>query len=189
MKRSIGLARLLVLAVLAGVAAWSLAEVAQAGPSAPSVPAEIRPPVGHKVFLEGHAVGVQIYSCNATSAGYRWGFVGPRADLYDDRGKVVLTHFAGPTWRAKYGSRVLGRFVDGVTVDATAIPGLLLSVTATAPGTDGDRLAHTTYVQRVATTGGLAPDASACTESTAGTTDEVPYTADYFFWKAGGVGE
>ena len=56
------------------------------------------------MFLVGHAVGVQIYSCNATASGFAWGFVAPRADLYGDNGKLVATHFGGPTWRARDGS-------------------------------------------------------------------------------------
>ncbi len=81
------------------------------------------------------------------------------------------------------GSRVVGRLVDFVTVDATAIPWLLRSAASTAAGPDGDRLVATTYVQRIATTGGLAPPAADCNATTAGTVAEVAYTADYHFWK------
>jgi hypothetical protein len=45
------------------------------------------------------------------------------------------------------------------------------------------QLDQTTFIQRVNTTGGLAPPASECNASTAGTQAEVPYTADYYFWK------
>ena len=74
----------------------------------------------------------------------------------------------------------------GVTVDATAIPWLLLSAASTSAGEDGGRLAGTTFIQRVATTGGLAPAPTACNAATAGVLEEVPYTADYYFWKAKG---
>jgi Protein of unknown function (DUF3455) len=164
-----------------------LAQAVQAGPPPPVVPGAIQVPAGNKVFLVGHAVGVQIYSCNATSSGYRWDFVAPRADLYGDNGKPLATHFAGPTWRANDGSSVRGQVVDRFTVDATAVPWLLLSAASTAAGADGDRLVATTFIQRIATTGGLAPAAAACNEDTAGSTAEVPYTADYYFWKAVGV--
>ena len=184
MTRSIRFTRLLLVGVLAAVAAWPLAQLAYAGPSAPDVPGRIAVQGAHKVFLVGHAVGVQIHSCNATASGYRWGFVAPRADLFDDNGKLLMTHFAGPKWRAKDGSEVKGTRVDGVTVDATAIPWLLLSATPTASGPDGDRLAETTFIQRIATTGGLEPPAADCNADTAGTIEEVPYTADYYFWKA-----
>jgi hypothetical protein len=53
----------------------------------------------------------------------------------------------------------------------------------TFAGLDGDRLVPTTYVQRIETTGGLAPPAADCSAATAGAVTEVPYTADYYFWK------
>ena len=52
---------------------------------------------------------------------------------------------------------------------------------AVRPG--GIRLTVTTYIQRVNTTGGLAPT-SGCDASTVGTVAKVPYTADYYFYKA-----
>jgi hypothetical protein len=57
------------------------------------------------------------------NAGVVWSFVAPRANLYADNGKVIVTHFGGPTWEARDGSRAVGRVVDGgsVTVDRTAI--------------------------------------------------------------------
>jgi hypothetical protein len=170
--------RLLLVGIVAAAAMMSLAQVAQAGPPPPVVPGKIQVPDGNKVFLVGHAIGVQIYSCNGVS----WRSATPRANLYDDHGKLVITHFAGPTWQAMDGSRVVGKVVDFVTVDATAIPWVLLSA-STTPGPDGDRLVATTFVQRIATTGGLAPPAADCNATTAGTVAEVPYTADYYFWK------
>lgn len=175
-------------AILAAVAAWPLAQTAYAAPAEPEVPSEIAvTDESQKVFLVAHAAGVQIHSCEATSSGYRWSFVAPRADLYDDNGKPVATHFGGPTWQARDGSYVVAQRVDGVTVAATAIPWLLLRATSKGAGPDGDRLAHTTFIQRIATTGGLAPAPAECNESTAGTTREIPYTADYVFWKTSGV--
>ena len=131
-------------------------------------------------------VGVQIYACNATADGFSWGLVAPRAELYNDQGKLIADHYAGPTWQVRDGSRVVGQRVDGVTVDATAIPWLLLSAASPASGPDGDKLAHTTFIQRIATTGGLPPAASQCDATTAGVRVEIPYTADYHFWKATG---
>jgi hypothetical protein len=186
MKRTIRFGRLLAAAIVALAAAWPLAQAAQAAPAPPPVPRAIEVPRGNKVFLVAHAVGVQIYRCTATANGFGWSFVAPRADLYGENGKLVGTHFGGPTWQARDASKVVGRRVAGVTVDATAIDWLLLAATSTAPGADGDRLTRTTYIQRTATTGGLAPTAEECNATTAGTEAEVPYTADYRFWKATG---
>ena len=96
----------------------SLVQVAQAGPPPPSVPDPIQVLDGSKVFLIGHAIGVQIYSCNGTG----WSLVAPRADLFDDQGEIVVTHFAGPTWQAKDGSMVVGHAEASVSADPTAIP-------------------------------------------------------------------
>ena len=68
------------------------------GVPAPDVPYDIQVGAGNKVFLAGHATGVQIYSCNGAGA---WTLVAPRADLYGDNGKLIATHFGGPTWQGK----------------------------------------------------------------------------------------
>ena len=175
--------RFLVLATLAGLAV-SLAGVAQAGPAEPTVPAKVAVPEGHKLFLVGHASGVQVHECTATG----WRFVGPLANLYDDNGKLLTTHFGGPSWQAGDGSKVTA-MLDGdaaITVDPAAIPWLRLRVTSATSGADGDRLAATTYIQRLETTGGLAPTPETCHAGTVGQVARIPYTAVYAFWKATG---
>jgi len=160
---------------------------AHAEPAGPDVPSSMAVEEGHKVFLVGHAVGVQIYTCDPSATGSAWKLLAPRADLYNDGGKLVARHFRGPTWQARDGSMVRAeRRGDPVTVDATAIPWLLLSSVSTSAGADGDRLAGTTFIQRTATTGGLPPAPGTCDADTVGSIAEVPYTADYHFWKATG---
>ena len=144
--------------------------------SANAVPDAIAVPKGHELYMEAHADGVQIYSCN----GQAWTLSGPHASLYDRRGRQIGTHYAGPTWQTKDGSKVAGARVSGVNVDPTAIDWLLLSATSTTPG----QLGKTTYIQRVNTTGGLVPPAADCHAGTAGSVQEVAYTADYRFFKA-----
>jgi hypothetical protein len=170
-------------AVIAGIA---MAAPAYAGPSAPDAPGRIAPPAGHKVFLVAHAEGVQVYSCStATGAGTGvWTLVAPRARLYAQNGKVLGSHSIGPTWVATDGSYVVGRRVDGVNVDPTAVDWLLLEKDTSAAGADGSRLTDTTYVQRVNTVGGRAPAASQCDVD--GETAEITYSADYYFWKRTG---
>ena len=158
------------------IATGALASSAQA-----SVPNDIKVPDGNKAFLEARAVGVQIYGCAIATGGYAWSLTGPRADLYK-HGKLIATHFAGPTWKAKRGSQVVGARVSGVNVDPTAIDWLLLKATSTTPG----RFGATTYIQRIHTTGGLAPAAADCNAGTVGTAREVPYSADYVFFKKRG---
>jgi hypothetical protein len=172
--------RLLLAGLVAAMAAFSLvAQVALAGPPSPTgVPDQIQPGDGNKVFLVGHGVGVQIYTCN----GSVWSAAVPRADLFNDHGKLIIKHFAGPSWQAKDGSKAVGTVVDKVTPDETAIPWVLLSA-KTTPGADGERLVDTTFIQRLDTVGGLQPPAADCNAATAGTVVESPYTAEYVFWK------
>jgi len=151
----------------------------------PSVPEKIQVPAGNVPFLMGHATGTQNYTCQLSSNGYAWTLVMPSATLVDDHGNQIMTHYAGPTWQAKDGSTVVGARVDGVTVSPSAIPWLLLRAVSTTQGPDGDRLTRTTYIQRVNTTGGLAPT-SGCDEAALGTARNVPYTADYYFYKVVG---
>jgi hypothetical protein len=157
-------------------------------PPAPDVPADIRVPAGNVPFLLGHATGTQNYTCqpsSASSTGYAWTFVAPSATLVDDKGKTIVTHFAGPTWQAKDGSSVVAALDKSVPGAPGAIAWLRLRATSTTRGPHhGDRLTATTYIQRVNTTGGLAP-ASGCDASTVGAAANVPYTADYYFYKPG----
>ena len=91
---------------------------------------------GSKVLLIGHAVGVQIYSCDGTG----WNLVAPRANLFDDQGELIITHFAGPTWQATGESMVVGNAEASVSVDFTAIPWVRLSAaTSRSKRTRGTR--------------------------------------------------
>jgi hypothetical protein len=170
------------------LAALIIAALAPAGQALAHdrIPDAIAVPEGQKQFLKAHAEGVQIYACNATATGHAWGLVAPRANLYDKRGRVIGTHFAGPTWQANDGSKVVGKRDAGVNVDPSAIDWLLLSAVSSAPGPrkHDDLLAGTTYIQRINTTAGLAPAATDCHAGTVGNRVEVPYTADYLFYKA-----
>jgi hypothetical protein len=186
MTWSIRVNRLLAVGLFAAAAVLVPAHVAQAGPAEPVVPSDLAVPEENKLFRVGHGVGVQIYSCKATPSGFGWTFVAPRADLYDDHGKLIMTHFAGPSWQARDGSIIVGRREAGVTVDPTAVDWLKLSAASTSAGPDGDQLVHTTFIQRLATSGGVAPSAVECNADAAGSRTEVTYTADYYFWKASG---
>jgi hypothetical protein len=59
----------------------------------PPVPSNIQVPAGNKAFLEGHAVGTQDYICLPSGSGFAWTFFGPRATLFNDSNKQILTHF------------------------------------------------------------------------------------------------
>jgi hypothetical protein len=141
---------------------------------APEVPDEIAVPgATNKVHFHGFGVGVQIYTWDGAS----WGRAVPEATLFHDNA-VVATHFAGPSWESNSGSLVVGTVVTPVIVDTNAIPWVLLKASHTSgPGIFAD----ITYIQRVNTTGGKAPETDG---AFVGQVARMPYTADYFFYRA-----
>ena len=164
--------------LIAGIAAVAAAvpAAAMAGPAAPPVPADIVVPDGHKPYLVAHAEGVQIYTCEGSA----WKLLAPRATLTGENDKVIASHYGGPTWEADDGSSVVARRDAGVPGAAGAVDWLRLKAGSTTAGPDGDRLDGTSYIQRIHTVGGVAP-AGACAP---GASAEVPYSADYVFFKA-----
>ena len=156
--------------------ALSIITVAARADRTPEVPAGLQVPDGNKVEFHAYAVGVQIYQWD----GAKWVFVAPEAVLFADAGAngEIAIHYAGPTWESNSGSKVVGARLAGATVDPSAIPWLLLQAKTTeGPGI----FARTTYIQRVNTTGGIAP---ATAGTSVGQQARVPYTAEYYFYRA-----
>jgi Protein of unknown function (DUF3455) len=179
------LACTLVLALGVAVSAAGAAPASQTAPGDALDPRTYEPE--SKLFLVAYAVGVQKYTCQPNGT---WLFTDPVATLYDAKidGKPVGTHFLNfgtgrPVWQLKDGSSVEAARHATVSGGAGNIAWLLLKGVATSSGVDGDRFAGTIWVQRLNTSGGVAP-AGACTP---GATIAMPYTTDYFFWK--GTGE
>ena len=178
--------RLLITGIAAVAAALPLASAAMAGPAAPTVPGEIAVTGDHKPYLIAHAEGVQIYACTAVADGHAWRLLAPRATLTAENGTALGSHYGGPTWEARDGSFVTAKRDGGVSVDPTAVDWLRLKVDSRTAGPDGDRLTATTYIQRIHTVGGVAPAAADCNADTVAQQREIPYTADYVFFKATG---
>jgi hypothetical protein len=148
------------------------------GPELPPQCGSIVVQAGNKLSFHTYASGVQIYRWNGSS----WDFVAPRADLFaeDNFHGEVGSHFAGPKWKSKSGSIVEARRVPGTGClpDPTAIEWLLLSrFDSSGPGI----FEPVTFIQRVNTTGGLRPTNPGLT---VGEVKEVPYTAEYYFYRA-----
>jgi Protein of unknown function (DUF3455) len=59
----------------------------------------------------------------------------------------------------------------------------LLLTTTPKVGAPGGLLTDTKFIQRLETKGGTAPPTAECKAQTAGKVKEVPYKADYYFWK------
>lgn len=147
------------------------------GPELPAGCSSIAAPEGNKLAFHVYAQGAQVYRFN----GATWDFVAPVATLYAEpsfHGEVG-THYVGPHWESKSGSKVKAtRVLDtGCTPDPTAIAWLLLKKTETSGNGIFSKI---TYIQRTNTTGGLAPTEPGSLNELR----EVPYTADYYFYRA-----
>ena len=134
-------------------------------------------PAGAALRLEARAKGVQIYTCIKVGDNDRWLFSAPEAALFDAAGRQIGTHFAGPTWQATDGSRIVGEAVaQAPSPRPNAVAWLLLRVKSHE---GRGVLSDVNLVRRIDTEGGTAP-ITPCN----GTPARVPYTARYLFYKA-----
>lgn len=142
---------------------------------------------------------------------FAWKLFTPEATLSSDDPndpKQLITHFFSPnpdelntnaltefhpiraTWQSSQDTSSVWATTlvagDAVTVTAGAIPWLKLTAVGVENGPDGgDVLAKTTFVQRVSTSGGVAPAADTCDSlQEVGRQAFRPYTADYIFYTA-----
>jgi hypothetical protein len=149
----------------------------------PTVPDALKAPTGERVLVRYKGKGAQVYTCmtmTSTPATYAWTLKAPDAMLLDyDSGAVEGTHFAGPTWKSNDGSSVVGsRVAQATSPAAGAIPWLLL----TAKSHDGTGIfSDVTTIQRVDTTGGIAPT-TGCDATQVAAENRVDYTANYYFY-------
>ena len=142
----------------------------------------LEPQGGAVLLFELAARGVQIYVCEAKpddATSFVWTFKAPEAELFNWRGELVGSHFAGPTWRGHDGSAVVGAVLERAdSPQAGAIPWLLLE----AKEHEGSGAYSTiTHIQRLDTIGGVAP-AEGCDAAHAGEEVREPYEATYAFY-------
>ena len=182
--------------------------------SSPNTPAGITPPVGHVLYLMGSAVGTQGYVCLPISTGASWTVNSsrPQATLFVKvfgRDVQIMTHFlspdtnptenapnplpfGSPTWQSSFDSSVvwakslnsIPAGSDASCSHAGAIPCLLLQSIGSQAGATGGLMTATTYIQRLNTTGGVAPVEGCSTPTDVGRQRLVPYTADYYVYRA-----
>jgi hypothetical protein len=186
------------LVAVAGLCLAMLSPGLHAHAADPAVPADLKVPGGHTLFLRARATGTQNYICLPTGSAFGWAFFGPQATLFKSRTQII-THFLSPnpdekglpraTWQhSQDTSRVWGNAVasssDPKFVRPGAIPWLLLKVVGADRGpAGGTRLTETVYIQRIRTSGGVAPT-TGCSEATnVGAKALVPYKTDYLFYK------
>ena len=153
------------------LAMMALPVVAQAGqPEAIAAPGEV-------LVATIHAQGAQVYECKVDAAGkLAWQFREPIATLMMN-GKTIGRHYAGPSWELTDGSSAAAKVAAMAPGASPAdIPLLKLAVSArNGSGLIGD----VSTIQRLNTKGGVAK--GSC--ETAGAFLNVPYSADYAFYK------
>lgn len=144
-----------------------------------TVPPTLVPPAGNKLTAVFKAGGVQIYGCTSGA----WALIEPAASLTGITTvapvkRVTALHFRGPSWESDQdGSLIEGTSPVSAPSDTPkSIPQLLVTAKTTrGAGVFGG----VTFVQRLATVGGIAP-AGACTD---GATTASTYKAVYRFFK------
>ena len=174
---------------LLGTAAALTACGSMSSPAAPafnqsSLPTAVQVPAGQRIAMETVGAGDITYECRAKKdmpSAFEWVFVGPDAKLMDRSGKVVGRYYGPPaTWESNDGSKVTATQLAVAPASAGNIP---LQLVKANPAMGMGAMQGVTYIQRVATQGGVAP-AVACTAANAGQKQVVKYQADYIIWKA-----
>jgi hypothetical protein len=143
----------------------------------------VQVPAGNVVVLETVGTGKITYECRTKkdNAGFEWDFVGPDAKLTDRDGKQIGRYYGPPaTWESSDGSIVTGAQVAVSPVAPGNIP---LQLVKANPATGKGNMVGTTFIQRVATKGGIAPS-TACDAAAISKKEIVNYRADYIFYKA-----
>jgi hypothetical protein len=166
--------------LISGVSIIALASALSACAISPAVaPSSAIDPPGAVRAMTLFASGVQTYECKLDAQQHpQWVFRSPQATLFDASGRAVLTHSAGPSWKAEDGSRIVGHAIaQWPSKTRASVPQLLLETHST--GGNGI-LSSVRYVQRVNTVGGLMPPQPCATADELGSS---PYLAEYVFYK------
>jgi len=147
------------------------------------LPEPVKVPTGHRVAWETVGVGEITYECKpkaGSPAAFEWVFAGPKADLMSRSGALLGGYYGPPaTWTSKDGSKLTGAQLAVAPAGAGNIPFQLVKA---HPDLGSGALTGVSYIQRVATQGGVAPSLP-CTSEGLGRRETVKYQADYIFWK------
>jgi uncharacterized protein DUF3455 len=169
------------IAIGAGLAACSSAHQGvttsskATAPQQVHIPDAVKVPSGNKLASSFEGKGEQIYQCTNNS----WALLQPAA-IISDNGNPIALHSKGPVWISTVdGSEVSATPVSSAIVKHDdAIPELLLKATENH---GAGQFGSVTYIQRLATKGGLAPKGP-CAD---GIRVSIPYSAFYLFYTAG----
>ncbi len=143
------------------------------------------------------------------ASGFAFMLFTPEATLFGDNEKQVITHYFSPnlnpippevegtiraTWQDSHDTSTVWAAASAMATHATdpqfvkagAVAWLLLPVVGSQSGPIGsNKLGPTTFIQRVNTSGGLAPSTGCDSLADVGREAFQPYTADYFFYTGG----
>ncbi len=148
-----------------------------------ALPASVQVPAGQAVAWETVGVGSITYLCDAKkdmANQFEWRFVGPDAKLNNRQGNQVGKYYGPPaTWESMDGSKVTAVQIAVAPSSAGSIP---LQLVKANPSMGSGSMNGVSYIQRVATQGGVAPS-SPCDMTTVGSKQVVNYQADYIFYK------
>ena len=183
MRRIIGSMGIVSLAALLGACAMGSGGMQAKAFDQSALPAAVQVPAGHRVALETVGTGLITYECRAKANmanAYEWVFVGPDAKLLDRSGKEVGKYFGPPaTWQSNDGSKITATQLAVAPAKTGAIP---LQLVKANPAMGNGAMQGVSYIQRVATQGGVAP-ARPCDAAALSSKETVKYQADYIFWR------
>jgi hypothetical protein len=175
--------KLSVLALGCVIALCACASTANDYGSTAAPGSKLNPPTAAKLVMKVPSIGVQIYKCAVTDGKYAWAFVAPEADLFNEGGKLIGRHGAGPFWELADGSKVNGTVAQREDSKRPgAIPHLLLATKST--GSAGS-IASVKHLQRLNTIGGVAPAAGCAAAQDVDKQARIYYTADYYLFSEG----
>jgi Protein of unknown function (DUF3455) len=164
--------------------------------------------VGHAVGTQGY-----VCLPTSTGASWTVSNARPEATLFTNllgEGVQIITHFlspdtspnsyspnplpsGNPTWQSSFdSSKVWGQVTHSIAAgsdpscpNSGSIACVLLQVVGAEQGpTGGKLLTKTTFVQRLNTSGGSAPGTGCLVPGDIGKQALVPYSADYYFFRA-----
>ena len=128
------------------------------------------------------ATGESIFECRPTLTqpnAFQWVFVAPNATLFEGARSVGRLATAN-TWESSSDrSSVSGLMRASQAGGVNNMPWTLMAAT---PSGDSGLFGGVTSIQRVNTTGGIAP-ATGCDASRSGSEARVAFSADYYFYK------
>lgn len=152
---------------------------AAAIPEPPGASARIRPSAGEEAAFVLSAEGAHVFECKPVAGGHAWTFVAPDLTLYEGGRSVATQTVPNQFESSSDRSSVSATLRSTQPAGGQALPWALMSA---APLGETGLFAGVTSIQRVNTSGGVAP-ASGCDSGAAGTQLRVPVTADYYFYR------